>query len=334
MAAPFFSILIPVYNAEKYLNPCLESIMNQSFEDFEVVLVNDGSTDQSAEICDTWQRRWSRRIRVIHQENRGVVHARETLFQAALGNYIVSVDSDDTLHPEALQVLKEIIDRHAADVVIYCASEEPDYSISMRDYSFRENQVYSLDTSPELKQLMGATDMIPNLWNKAFRRELLDGISIPADITEGEDLLYSILVMEKAERILFSHRILYFYRQHATGITRSYNPVLYRSMRKVCQMQRAIAEKWDPSGELARDCDTDSLDRYYRILTRICYAACPPEERTRGLLEIVTDEEFLRVYPQKKDLPSLKKKIVLILAKNRCFAPFFLYTALRNGFRK
>ena len=81
MTQPFFSVLVPVYNVKKYLDECVESLMSQSFPDYEVVLVDDGSTDGSGEMCDAWQARFPERIQVVHQENRGLIMARLTGFR-------------------------------------------------------------------------------------------------------------------------------------------------------------------------------------------------------------------------------------------------------------
>lgn len=326
----FFSVLIPVYNVEQYIDGCLESVFSQNFTDFEVVLVNDGSTDGSGVICDRWKERYPRQIRVIHRENQGISRTREQMFREAKGAYIVSLDSDDKLHPDALRQLHECICCNQADMVIYQFSSEEESSEPFREYPFEEDTPYTIATDAKLRQLMGATDLMPSIWSKAFRRELVEDVSIPGDITEGEDLLFSIYIMEKAQRIFFLNRVLYFYSYNETGITKSYNPRLFRSMKKVNMLQRSAAQRWDPTGQLARECDVGSLDRYYRILCRVYYAACPLKEKRMRLREIVEDPEFLRVYPMRKQLPGLKPRLVLPLSRRHIFAPFLAFAALKG----
>jgi len=326
----FFSVLIPVYNVEQYIDGCLESVFFQNFTDFEVVLVNDGSTDGSGAVCDRWQERYPQQIRVIHRENQGISRTREQLFREAKGAYIVSLDSDDKLYPDALRQLHECICRNQADMVIYQYSSEEESSEPFREYPFEEDTPYTIATDAKLRQLMGATDLMPSIWSKAFRRELVEGISVPGDITEGEDLLFSIYIMERAQRIFFLDRVLYFHSYNETGITKSYNPRLFRSMKKVNMLQRSAAEQWDPTGQLASDCDVGSLDRYYRILCRVYYADCPVKEKRLRLREIVEDPEFLRVYSKRKQLTGIKPRLVLPLSRRHIFAPFLAFAALKG----
>ena len=111
MTQPFFSILVPVYNVRAYLDECLEPLTQQSFPDYEVVLVDDGSSDGSGELCDAWQARFPERIRVFHQENQGVTMSRVRLFREARGRFLVSADADDVLHRDALRISADLLHR-------------------------------------------------------------------------------------------------------------------------------------------------------------------------------------------------------------------------------
>ncbi|MBQ7815737.1 MAG: glycosyltransferase, partial [Oscillospiraceae bacterium] len=98
------SVIVPVYNTEKFLDKCIESISKQTFDDFEIILVDDGSTDKSGQICDTWAHK-DNRVKVIHKQNAGVSAARNNGIAAAKGEYIAFVDSDDTVSPDYLRLL-------------------------------------------------------------------------------------------------------------------------------------------------------------------------------------------------------------------------------------
>ena len=114
---PLISVIVPVYNVEDYLDQCMESIVGQCYPHLEILMVDDGSTDNSGTLCDQWAER-DQRIRVIHQENGGLSAARNTALDAMSGELVIMVDSDDVLHPDAVSILLQAIQAHHADVAI------------------------------------------------------------------------------------------------------------------------------------------------------------------------------------------------------------------------
>lgn len=122
---PEISVIVPVYRAEKYLHACVGSILSQTFSDFELFLVNDGSPDGCGAICDDYARKDSR-IQVIHQENQGQAAARNHALEKARGNWVCFVDSDDLIHPRMLQRLYEGAAAHNAEVALCCMAESPE----------------------------------------------------------------------------------------------------------------------------------------------------------------------------------------------------------------
>ena len=113
--APFFSIIIPVYNVEKYLDRCLESVLKQEFNDYEIILVDDGSTDTSSYICDSYKQ--SEKVTVIHKDNGGLSSARNCGLDISKGEYIFFVDSDDYICPGTLKILYDNLSRTNVDVI-------------------------------------------------------------------------------------------------------------------------------------------------------------------------------------------------------------------------
>ena len=114
---PLFSIIIPVYNVEKYLNKCVDSVLNQTFTDFEVILVDDGSTDNCPAICDSYAEK-DKRVKVIHKPNGGLINARKSGLEIADGNYIGFVDSDDWIEPEMYELFANMIKKYSPDMVL------------------------------------------------------------------------------------------------------------------------------------------------------------------------------------------------------------------------
>ena len=111
------SVIVPVYNVEKYLNRCVDSIINQTYSNLEIILINDGSTDTSGKICDEYKKR-DNRIHVIHQKNGGLSAARNAGIVIANGNYFIFVDSDDLIHPQCIEILYKVIKNDCSDIVI------------------------------------------------------------------------------------------------------------------------------------------------------------------------------------------------------------------------
>ena len=118
---PLVSIIVPVYQVVDYVGVCVESLLRQTYKNLEILLVDDGSTDGSGEICDEYANR-DNRIRVIHQENQGLSAARNTGLDQALGEYVAFVDSDDAVLPDFIETLYDLADRYQADIVA-CAYE-------------------------------------------------------------------------------------------------------------------------------------------------------------------------------------------------------------------
>lgn len=333
MTQPFFSILVPVYNVKEYLDECLESLTKQSFPDYEVVLVDDGSTDGSGELCDAWAERFSGLIQVIHQENRGLIMARAAGFRAARGKYFVNVDSDDALHPDALRILHEVITRNDADMVIYNASLKRDFSAPAWKLPFQDGEVMSIASHGELRRVLGTTFQMNSVCTKVFRRELAEierDFSSVSHISEGEDLMFSLPLADRAERIVFCDRILYYYRTNLASISNTFKPELFRSMRDTLRIQRSYAEKWDSSGVLVQKCDVNGLLNFYNVAVKITRSGHPVKKKRDYLLEMVTDQDFLRDYSYIGQIKDRKVRYALILAKNRCFVPLYLFGALKS----
>ena len=333
MTQPFFSVLVPVYNVKKYLDECVESLMGQSFPDYEVVLVDDGSTDGSGEMCDAWQARFPERIQVVHQENRGLIMARLTGFRTGRGRYFVNVDSDDALRSDALRILQEYIVRNDADLVFYYASVKPDFSATARKLPFRDGEVMSIASHGELRRILSTTFQMNSVCTKVFRRELAEierDYSPVRHISEGEDLMFSLPLMDRAERIVFCDHVLYYYRTNLASISNTFKPALFRSMRDTLRIQRSYAEKWDPTGELARKCDANGLINFYNVAVKITRSSYPMKKKREYLLEMVTDPDFLRDYSYIDQMKKRKVKYALVLAKNKCFVPLYLFGALKQ----
>ena len=200
------SIVIPVYNKAEYISDCLESLLQQDFDDFEIVAVNDGSTDDSGKICDE-KAAENTRIRVIHTENGGVTAARRKGVEQAKGEYIMFVDADDKLLPNAIKTLyKAIIDSNADEVIgTYKDQYGNRYDSGWRGF---------MPCEPLVRNLLSIKNSFCVLWGIMFRKSLLDGcLNAPREIVEREDSLMQIKCLMKSPKVYFIADAVYLYYQ-------------------------------------------------------------------------------------------------------------------------
>lgn len=217
------SIVVPVYNVEKYLSECIESILNQTFKDFELILVDDGSKDSSGYICDDYARKDSR-INVIHKKNGGLSDARNVGIKASKGEYLGFVDSDDCIEREMFQKLYEAIEKYEADISI-CSfgliNDEGKVGEIFFDY---ENEAIISPILAQEKYFEGyAQSMLYTVaWNKLYKKSLFDNIAYPVGKLH-EDEFTTFRLLYKSERIVYIPYCGYLYRCRNESIMDQFN---------------------------------------------------------------------------------------------------------------
>lgn len=210
---PTISVIVPVYNVEKYLNRCLESILKQSFEDFELILVDDGSTDQSSELCNLWERR-DARVRVIHQENRGQSAARNVGIQMAEGEYLSFVDSDDVLDSTYLAYLYQMIVNYDADMAGAKMQRVEEGRRDKIEQGEKPDEQYTLLDSEEALKKMCRADIIGvSPCAKLYKKSLFDNVRYPVGKIH-EDLSTTYLIIASCKRVVIGTKTIYYYMQH------------------------------------------------------------------------------------------------------------------------
>ena len=229
---PFLSIIIPVYNTEEYLTCCLDSILAQDYTDYELILVDDGSTDGSAGICDRYAAEHSQ-VQCIHQPNGGHTSARQNGVRASSGRYITFVDSDDWIAPDMYRKMCQAIYDTEADIVIcnYTAVMPNKEEICRNPFSSGFYDKARLDKEVYPYMIYSGTyfkyGIAPSLCNKLFRLELLKNhlLRVPNDVFVGEDALASYSCMLEASSIYFIDESFYYYRSNVGSVSRRAIPV-------------------------------------------------------------------------------------------------------------
>jgi len=201
------SVIVPVYNAENYLSACLDSILSQTYQDFEIILIDDGSKDASGQICDAYAGK-DPRIQVVHQENGGVSRARNRGLELATGELISFIDSDDTLEPDMYELLVRVMQEHNADISHCGYKHIVGEEIRLVHDTKR---VIPQHTQEALDCFVDGRLFGGGLWNKLYRRELLDGLSFREDLKNNEDILFNFEAFRRADSSVFADYPLYNY---------------------------------------------------------------------------------------------------------------------------
>lgn len=256
-----FSILVPVYNVEKYLEVCLDSILNQTCQDFEVILVDDGSTDSSGKICDECVCKNPSKFRIIHQENRGLLCARRVGIANAKGDYCVFVDSDDFVEQNLLESISNIIAKAPdVNVVLYSFRYYRDGKPAERFHPIAEDgKIWSSEDKRELYEKLLFTNDVSQMWTKAVKTSLLQ--SDPTDYTPyygknmAEDVLQSLYILTAAKTITFLDTPLYNYRILSDSISHTFTPqtLARKNCLHVYEMELVYLRLWGMDTSEYRD---------------------------------------------------------------------------------
>lgn len=204
---PLISVIVPIYNTEKYLRECLDSLINQTYKNLQIILINDGSTDKSGKICEEYA---NNDDRIIYKsvENGGVSSARNKGLALATGDYYHFPDSDDYLELDTYEYLLGLINIHKCDSVVFehfvvFPDKELEHQMEESRYGLFDN----VDT--QMNIVRGAEFC----WNKLYTKEMVKGLSFREDIFRGEDTLFAATALSRAETVWFDKRPLYHYVQ-------------------------------------------------------------------------------------------------------------------------
>lgn len=208
------SIVIPVYNIAEYIEKCVESVTTQSYQNLEIILVDDGSTDESPILCDNLAKT-DARIRVIHQKNGGLSVARNEGLAVATGDYVVFVDGDDYLTPISVEQLLVAVLTQDCPIGVGCfTSDAADLDTVVLEDSF------SLGARESIREILTERQFFTCAWGKIYRRDLFETILFPAGLIY-EDYAVVGRLFDAAKKVAFTGAKLYYYRYTPTGITKS-----------------------------------------------------------------------------------------------------------------
>lgn len=213
------SIIVPVYNVEKYLEKCLKSLISQSYKNIEIILIDDGSKDNSGRICDEYKRKDSR-IKVIHKENAGVSEARNSGIQKATGKYLCFVDADDFVMDNYVEYMHQLIVKDSSDIAI-CTKMFSNFN----EKQTSEEVIENLDGENAIIRILNYRMPI-GVYSRIFKKDLIEDnrIRFLKDIYMGEGFNFNVACFQKAKKVIVSNYKVYYYRRNnATSATTKFS---------------------------------------------------------------------------------------------------------------
>lgn len=211
------SIIVPIYNVGKYLSKCIESIINQDYQNIEIILVDDGSPDNSGSICDKYASKDSR-IKVIHKKNGGVSSARNEGIKNATGKYLCFADGDDYVMNDYISYLVNLITQNDADIAMT--------TDVFNDFDLNQSKDYIENWTPEHATEMILCYRVPiGVYSKIFKCDFIKkNVQFSTDLVIGEGFNFNTAAFQRAKKIVVGHRKIYFYRKdNPTSVTTIYN---------------------------------------------------------------------------------------------------------------
>lgn len=233
------SIVVPVYNVEGYVRRCFESVTNQTWKDFEVIVIDDGSMDKSGEICDEYAQK-DTRFKVFHQSNQGIGKTRLGGIKKAVGEYVVWADADDWLEPSLLERLVKCIQEKKSDIVVYGAANVNNKVIT--------SKILWKDLTIDGWRRETIISGQSVVWNFMSKRSLYEDVNLPEAVhLSGEDGYLTITLFFKAKSVSYINEVLYFhFVGNPNSVTHTMNAKKYYAHCYLWNYRREMAQMYDP----------------------------------------------------------------------------------------
>lgn len=330
-----FSIVVPIYNVSRFLECTINSVINQSYDNLELILVDDGSTDDCPEICDTYAKQ-DQRITVIHKKNGGLVSARKEGVKVARGDYTLCLDGDDWIKEDALnKISKTVDDNQEPDIVCFGITRtngnsnvQPVVRYRRRCGYYNKNDIID-EIYPMLIQKDDATYFPPSLCGKAIKTVLYkeQQMKVPNSIIIGEDGACTIPCIYRANSLYIMKEYLYFYRQNASSMTRK---------KKVLSWAIPIVN----SEHIRDNIDINEYDFKEQLYRKICHdtfyvivASFYNDEKYNVIKQIIKKNLSHPVIDEaikKARFKNSKKAVAYsLLLKYGIYFPFYVYSIIR-----
>lgn len=320
------SIIVPIYNTGIYLNKCIESLLNQTLRDIEIILVDDGSTDESVYICDKYAQ-YDRRVKVIHKKNEGVSIARNTGIKKAKGEYIGFIDSDDWIELNMYENLYNCAKSKRADIVFCDATTIYDDKENILDTFTNLNRSQSLDRKDISAQIL--VEVAGAVWRGLYKKDLLKNNTIvfPINLKFSEDRVFNLYAIGYSKKIYYDKCSYYNrYIRKGSAVNKHYNNMIDIVMDARSRIMQAISICWNNNKDIITVYEIQTLGLCYKSINNEFYKDSTNNFKTKYINikricnNLVLQENIKKL--AKKDIRAflIKKKYAFIL----CLLAIFL----------
>lgn len=341
------SVIIPVYNVENYLDRCIESVVNQTYQNLEIILVDDGSPDRCPQMCDEWAAK-DKRIKVIHKQNQGLGMARNTGIDAAEGNYICFFDSDDFVSHELIEKAYTQMKKFDSEIVLYghkrvnfAKRRSQDIGINSEQEVYRGEQVVSAFLPQLLGEdpLTGKTYNIPmSAWSGLFSMELIHRAGwrfVSEREIISEDLFSMFNLYREVQSVAILNEPLYYYCENSGSLSQKYRADRYEKIKIFYDECLRLCAKNGYNETIQKRCMEPFLSFTIGALKLEESAVRPLREKIKSVKAIVLDEQLQEVMEKKKDdKTGWKKRLLYWAIRNRFVLPTYVFLALQNRMQK
>ena len=340
-----FSVVVPIYKVEKYLPRCIDSLINQTLKDIEIILVDDGSPDGSPAICDEYAAK-DNRIKVIHKKNGGVSAARNDGLKIATGDYIIFCDSDDWMEQDALESLYTKAIETGADIVvgdIYLIRGEKAIYNKYFEHEFHYTKREDMDELVKADMYQGFSPDPPvgsktigygGPWNKGVKRQFLIDHNIcfdPSLLGIFDDILYTAYMYAQAESIVYIHKPVYNYVDLSTSITKGYKPNSLDISDRIFKAFKALMVKFGSDGKYDKAFNGLVIRRLVESMSFYFFNDANKQATKQTLLELkktVAKEPYATAI-SKIDIQRLSLKQALVVRCLRARMPIAVWVLFK-----
>ena len=307
-----FSIVIPVFNCEDYIQQSIQSVLQQNYQQFDIVVIDDGSYDSTPNIIQSMMDN-NDKITFIKTKNSGTYNARLLGIKHAKGDYVLFLDADDELRCDALAFLNSCLLNNPADMLLYNCSQSSNYDELFYEYPFHNGKEFNDHNKNELFEVLCKGSTLNNLATKCIKLELFNDVNLIAidHFINAEDLYMSILLISKAKSIRFVDEALYYYRENKTSATHCYNEYYFESISRAnalcveCISKRSVKLMFLTKQRASRAC-VSAIDNV--LSSDLSNVKCAENIKT------IIDSDFFRRYFYFYSINSTRKyKLLFVL---------------------
>jgi len=319
------TVIVPIYNVEDYLSMCVDSILAQTYKNIEVILVDDGSTDSSGEMCDKFAERDSR-VRVIHQTNGGLSDARNAGLESAQGEYLIFCDGDDWIEKDLLHTAYQAIEKNEGDVAVwgyFADFVDEEERLQRRDIHECSNMVCTKEMNTDFLLEREILGLIGYAWNKLYKTALLteNKYKFQKGLSLVEDMIFNKPVLLKAKKVVFLDVIgTHYIQRPRVTLGTKYYPNYFKLKVKACQAREELLKGYHLDfSKVEKTLSALYVGAVLSTVKMIKHANCMEKnEKTKMLNQLWFQMNEEHVFEKCKKT-TVKEKYFLFLVSKKCF---------------